>query len=62
MFQIIELEEKLRSEGKLRTQADIDEFWCTVRKPDVFRKYFLVTERETAATSTAMPVIMLTGL
>jgi len=50
MFQIIQLEEKLRAEGKLKTQADVDEFWCTIRRPEVFKKYFLVTEREAFAT------------
>ena len=47
-FQIIELEDKLRAEGKLKTQADVDEFWCNMRKPQVYRKYFLITARHTA--------------
>ncbi|KAI0226543.1 hypothetical protein LSAT2_022963 [Lamellibrachia satsuma] len=63
-YKIIELEEKLRSEGKLRTQADIDEFWCTVRKPDVFRKYFLVTEQRTLSHTSApqVPISMVATL
>ncbi|KAK2187262.1 hypothetical protein NP493_174g01002 [Ridgeia piscesae] len=64
MFQIIQLEEKLRAEGKLKTQADVDEFWCTIRRPEVFKKYFLVTEQRTQphAPVSQTPITMVATL
>ena len=61
VFQIIELEDKLRAEGKLKTQADVDEFWCNMRKAQVYRKYLLITARQTTLETDTVIHILLTG-
>ncbi|CAG2186237.1 unnamed protein product [Mytilus edulis] len=37
---IIELQDKLMKEGKLKTQAEVDRFWQDIKKPDVYSSYF----------------------
>ncbi|XP_052811300.1 uncharacterized protein LOC128238969 [Mya arenaria] len=39
---IVVLQDKLRREGKLKTQADVDQFWRDIRKPEVFYEHFKV--------------------
>ncbi|XP_052087393.1 uncharacterized protein LOC127724468 isoform X2 [Mytilus californianus] len=40
MAKIIELQDKLMKEGKLKTQAEVDRFWLDIKKPDVYSSYF----------------------
>ncbi|CAH1800041.1 unnamed protein product [Owenia fusiformis] len=40
-WKILQLEEKLKNQGKLRTQTDIDAFWKNIQKPEVYRSYFV---------------------
>ena len=62
VIQIIELEDKLRAEGKLKTQADVDEFWCNMRKSQVYRKYYRITAQQTTLETDTVIQILLTGV
>ena len=42
ILQIVELQDKMRREGKLRTQSDVDKFWEEITQPDVFYAQFKV--------------------
>ena len=42
IFQIVELQDKMKKEGKLRTQSDVDKFWEEITQPDVFYAQFKV--------------------
>ena len=38
-LQIIELQDKLMKEGKLKTQVEVDKFWQDIKKPEVYLSY-----------------------
>ena len=42
ILQIVELQDKMRREGKLKTQSDVDKFWEEITQPDVFYAQFKV--------------------
>jgi len=42
-WQIVVLQDKLKREGKLRTQGDVDQFWRDIRRPEVFYQHFKVS-------------------
>ncbi|KAL5010876.1 hypothetical protein ScPMuIL_013181 [Solemya velum] len=44
---IIELQDKMMKEGKLKSQCDVDKFWEDIQQPSVFYSYFKVN-RQTA--------------
>lgn len=37
---ILELQDKLMKEGKLKTQGEVDQFWQDIKKPDIYLSYF----------------------
>ncbi|XP_045196687.2 TBC1 domain family member 5 homolog A-like isoform X3 [Mercenaria mercenaria] len=43
---IIALQDKLKKEGKLKTQCDVDKFWNDIRKPHVFYEHFKVHKKD----------------
>ncbi|XP_052243437.1 uncharacterized protein LOC127853199 isoform X3 [Dreissena polymorpha] len=43
---IVVLQDKMKREGKLKTQADVDKFWRDIRQPDVFYQYFKVQKTD----------------
>ncbi|XP_060556835.1 eukaryotic translation initiation factor 5B-like isoform X2 [Ruditapes philippinarum] len=46
---IIALQDKLRKEGKFKSQCDVDKFWDDIRKPHVFYEHFKVKKRDAVA-------------
>ena len=44
--QIIQLQDKLIKEGKLKSQSDFDAFWRRIQQPDIFYLYFKVPKSD----------------
>ncbi|KAK3585544.1 hypothetical protein CHS0354_022955 [Potamilus streckersoni] len=52
---ILALEAKMKNEGKLKTQTEIDNFWEDMKNPDIFNAYFTQpTMTDNSSTVTAM--------
>ncbi|KAL3881643.1 hypothetical protein ACJMK2_028056 [Sinanodonta woodiana] len=52
---ILALEAKMKNEGKLKTQTEIDNFWEDMKNPDIFNAYFTQpTMTDNSSTITAM--------
>lgn len=43
---IVALQDRMRKEGKLRNQSDVDKFWTDIRKPQMFYERFKVKMKD----------------
>ena len=41
-FQIVALQDRMKKDGKLKTQSDIDKFWDEITQPEVFYAQFKI--------------------